>query len=91
MRVAGGSAIRRYLNEELVWVEPQNMPQALYLQLLGFLIYLCCIWWPATFIISLRAAAMAEYAWTSIPGPATFTISLRAAIKRENNLTFQNE
>jgi threonyl-tRNA synthetase len=39
MRVAGGSAIRRYFNEELVWVEPQNMPQALYLQLLGFLIY----------------------------------------------------
>ncbi len=39
MRVAGGSVIRRYFNEELVWVEPQNMPQALYLQLLGFLIY----------------------------------------------------
>jgi len=39
MRVAGGSVIRRYINEELVWVEPQNMPQALYLQLLGFLIY----------------------------------------------------
>lgn len=29
MRVAGRSAICRYTNEELVWVEPQNMPQAI--------------------------------------------------------------
>ncbi len=35
MRVAGGFTVRRYINEEFVWVEPQNMPQALYLQLLG--------------------------------------------------------